>query len=153
MHSALVPAEAQLAFNAMQLAAAAAAGGRQDAPAWALLGVQMGRGRQLGNSSWCSGDNPRLMRCLLACLVNMSASVPVTPVLLQLLRVLCQRALLRQLQLPQLLQQQAERGGAAGSSGGHPRAQPQRVQAQDTGVLQAWRGVVCRARSGMCLLG
>jgi hypothetical protein len=47
------------------------------------------------------------------------------------LRVLCLGALLRWLQLRQLLQQPRERERAPGSGGGHPGAQPQRFSPQD----------------------
>ncbi len=50
------------------------------------------------------------------------------------LRVLCVRALLRWLQLRQLLQQQGERASPPGRRGGHSRAQSQCLPAQDPGA-------------------
>ena len=49
----------------------------------------------------------------------------------QLLRVLRERPLLRRLQLRLVLQQPRERGRAPAGGRGDPRAQPQRVQAED----------------------
>lgn len=54
----------------------------------------------------------------------------------QVLRVLCERALLRGLQLRQLQQQPGARGVSSGGGGSHPGAEPQRLPPQDPGQCE-----------------
>lgn len=83
---------------------------------------------------------PHLSKCAMppqqqwTCRSHLCPWCPTHPCLVsQVLRVLCQRPLLRQLQLQQLLQQQRERADAAGCCGRGAGAQPQRLQAKDSG--------------------